>query len=621
MRLSAAGSGSRRRDLDRVGGFRVTSEIVATRTPDDSEDDGEDSEDSKHTARSIGPQKVSHIPYNSSSSQKTPTPERHLDRQQPYGKSAPRQREHEDRQAKGSRAKHAIQSKLALDFHSVGPDTLHKQATLREHVLLGVAILVMASLAYYHIFVQGRFQDYETHNQRPPPSSSEDVRPMREKVAEPVEWFDLPMNGAAEFHSISDTKQEFAKYGGLYGHNGIQSQAETFGEAYEGAYGKAHGETYGGAYAEDGGAAYGGPTAGGLRDELHGHLSNSFVDPSGHGQQSRLPEPNEEKNLVRSLTGAQCRAMLHDGTHIFRRMWAAEAWTKMERDRPACWAVNRAVSANGQRQTQDSAAFFADTLAGTHCSSTNWYEGNQGALGREGHSPTFRHPEAAGLLGFDETIDDFCASALGGWDHARNHGHAQRCVEANLNILSLYGHRLPYNMCRNLEWMVCASQGRLPGQGRAILKFSRAPSTLQPGGSSGKPLGKCCGWTPEGMHPRGGAFGYATDDIFYLEVCLFAQICENGEDLFSMKVGDPFECIFSATRFSELQELLLSPWSEPTGTEQCTAAKKCVEFDVSPEGVALPPTCSQCYRVNQGEGDCSALPGCNADLCGFCTND
>ena len=153
-----------------------------------------------------------------------------------------------------------------------------------------------------------------------------------------------------------------------------------------------------------------------------------------------------------------------------------------------------------------------------------------------------------------------------------------------------------------------------------MLKFSRAPGTLQPGGGTGKPLGKCCGWVPEGMHPKGGAFGYATDDIFYLEACIFSQICDNGDDVFSLKVGDPFECRFSTTRFRELQELLLSPWSEPAGAEQCTSSKTCIEVDASATGGAATPTCSQCWRVNQGEGDCSALAGCNNDLCGFCTN-
>ncbi len=65
--------------------------------------------------------------------------------------------------------------------------------------------------------------------------------------------------------------------------------------------------------------------------------------------------------------------------------------------------------------------------------------------------------------------------------------HAERCVKANLNILSLHGERLPYNICRNLEWQTCAAQGKLPGQGTSKLdgtldrtiKFAKAPRTLE----------------------------------------------------------------------------------------------------------------------------------------------
>ena len=32
--------------------------------------------------------------------------------------------------------------------------------------------------------------------------------------------------------------------------------------------------------------------------------------------------------------------------------------------------------------------------------------------------------------------------------------HAGSCLNANLNILSLYGNRVQYNICRNLEWQV-----------------------------------------------------------------------------------------------------------------------------------------------------------------------
>ena len=31
-------------------------------------------------------------------------------------------------------------------------------------------------------------------------------------------------------------------------------------------------------------------------------------------------------------------------------------------------------------------------------------------------------------------------------------GHAGNCIAANINILNLFTARVPYNICRNLEW-------------------------------------------------------------------------------------------------------------------------------------------------------------------------
>ena len=72
------------------------------------------------------------------------------------------------------------------------------------------------------------------------------------------------------------------------------------------------------------------------------------------------------------------------------------------------------------------------------------------------------------------------------------------------------------------------------------------------------PLGVCSGWKPE-QRPRQGYWGYATDDIFYLESCLFNQICTNGHEVWRVEKGDNFYCQFSEARVRELQQLLLTP--------------------------------------------------------------
>lgn len=66
---------------------------------------------------------------------------------------------------------------------------------------------------------------------------------------------------------------------------------------------------------------------------------------------------------------------------------------------------------------------------------------------------------------------------------------------------------------------MCAAKGLLPGQDDQVIKFGYQPSSLRPDGETGKPLGQCHGWVPD-QAPEGGIYGFATDDVFYLEVCV-----------------------------------------------------------------------------------------------------
>jgi len=234
-------------------------------------------------------------------------------------------------------------------------------------------------------------------------------------------------------------------------------------------------------------------------------------------------------------------------------------------DRPTCFARERDKFGN---VAQDPLKFANDTKFGVHCK-TNWYEGTVGLLGQRGSLPYFSNAVAPAVLGFDEDIDGFC-----GWEreHFQNSmsyfdTHAGGCVNANHNILSLYGDRVPYNLCRNLEWQVCASRGLLPGQGGRVVRFARQPSDLSVHGEGGyKALGRCGGWRPPDVDGDCSE-GFATDDIFFLEVCVFSFICMNvdGDDgLFRIPVGSFFECQFSPERFDELMGLLLEDPNEPT---------------------------------------------------------
>lgn len=58
--------------------------------------------------------------------------------------------------------------------------------------------------------------------------------------------------------------------------------------------------------------------------------------------------------------------------------------------------------------------------------------------------------------------------------------------------------------------------------------------------------------------------------VFYLEACLFAQICENSDELFSVGVLEPFRCKFSRSRFAELQRKLTQGPRIPSDAKGCT---------------------------------------------------
>ena len=194
------------------------------------------------------------------------------------------------------------------------------------------------------------------------------------------------------------------------------------------------------------------------------HLAGSAMGGSAMVGSTAAPIPVATETMAEptppprrtQLTAARCSAMLRDRKHIFRRMWAADAWTKMRSGHPACWSVGRVTSV-ASLQTQES--FFAELRAGKLCQN-NWYEGNPGELGWANHMPDFGGRPAPALLGFDESIGDFCASRLGGWNSpgVRQLGNGEMCVRAGINILSLYGKRQPYNVCRNFEWQACRAE-------------------------------------------------------------------------------------------------------------------------------------------------------------------
>ena len=45
-------------------------------------------------------------------------------------------------------------------------------------------------------------------------------------------------------------------------------------------------------------------------------------------------------------------------------------------------------------------------------------------------------------------------------------------------------------------------------------------------------------------------------DVYYAEICVLSHVCRNGARLFSLRVGELFECLFSEAKFQSLHSLL-----------------------------------------------------------------
>jgi hypothetical protein len=104
------------------------------------------------------------------------------------------------------------------------------------------------------------------------------------------------------------------------------------------------------------------------------------------------------------------------------------------------------------------------------------------------------------------------------------------------------------------EWQMCAVLGRLNHQGARVIKFAVAPNTLSLDPAHGV-FGTCRGFTDAPC--KMPWIGFANDDIYYLEVCLFSQVCANRDELFALAKGQDFVCRVDEPAFRELQVWLI----------------------------------------------------------------
>ena len=126
------------------------------------------------------------------------------------------------------------------------------------------------------------------------------------------------------------------------------------------------------------------------------------------------------------------------------------------------------------------------------------------------------------------------------------------------SLSELFGDAIPYNICRNVEWQVCAAMGRLNGQGGDSIRFAYAPKDLR-----GDGIGGCQGYAPRGC--RRWDDGYASLDVFYMETCLFSQICRNRDSLWSVGAGQDWRCELDHEGWEQLRRWLVLEGMPPHG--------------------------------------------------------
>ena len=199
------------------------------------------------------------------------------------------------------------------------------------------------------------------------------------------------------------------------------------------------------------------------------------------------------------LTQKQCHAFMRDPNHKFYTIWGERGWRSRQHGEAACFGDGN----------------WFDWVAGGYNCNQKW--------GSNMKAPT--------VFGFAETMEAFCNDRAGrGWTFSA-HDPSWACGTAGYNVLRTGS----WNMCRNAEWMICVIQGKANwgGGGDGQIIFSLAPSNLDMRDFNSRE-----GW-------------YSENDIYYLEVCTLNEMCANRDELWTLKMGDPFFCQFDSAEWQQ----------------------------------------------------------------------
>ena len=243
---------------------------------------------------------------------------------------------------------------------------------------------------------------------------------------------------------------------------------------------------------------------------------------------AKLPGGLELAGLGGSCASHWCstfESLLSDTNAKFWMMWGGAYQRKFPHTQ-GCW----------DWQGGGADDFFQGALTGRGCN-RNWLEN---AMGGYWDRP-FESPSPA-LLGFDESIVEVCSRLIGvdPWkdNEDLNNKLAFRCHLAQRNVLRLMTGG--WTMCQNLEWQMCALQGKLPGQGSDTISFATPPRDLQLewwNDPTTHPTYPCDVWART-CDPN----AFTVGDVYFAEVMITYTICENRARLFDLDVDERFQC-------------------------------------------------------------------------------
>jgi len=173
----------------------------------------------------------------------------------------------------------------------------------------------------------------------------------------------------------------------------------------------------------------------------------------------------------------------------------------------------------------------------------NWSEGTIGCQ-TQAVVPHFGRAEAPAVLGFDANIISLCAESVN-CSHRSGPIGPPACIRGGFNILALFSRSPAYNMCRNLEWVICALRGRLRSQPRGTIIFDPSPGSMRMGV----------------LRKDAASNLYSMKSVYFLETCIISTLCRNRAELFRTPARAPFHCDYDENL---LGPLVMSLLREPT---------------------------------------------------------